>query len=79
MSSTCFEPGGSFSGRQLYIQLWNGTLYMSGLGSSVGIATDYGLDDPGSNPSGDEIFPPVQTGAGAHPVPVKWVPGLSQG
>jgi len=52
---------------------------MSGLGSSVGIATDYGLDDPGSNPSGDEIFPPVQTGAGAHPVPVKWVPGLSQG
>ena len=29
---------------------------MSGLGSSVGIATDYGLDDPGSNPGGDEIF-----------------------
>ena len=24
-------------------------------GSSVGIATDYGLDGPGSNPSGDEI------------------------
>ena len=25
-------------------------------GSSVGIATDYGLDGPGSNPGGDEIF-----------------------
>ena len=30
-------------------------------GSSVGIATDYGLDGPGSNPGGDEIFRP-----GAH-------------
>jgi len=38
-----------------------------GPGSSVGIATDYGLDGPGSNPGGDEIFPPVQTGPGAHP------------
>ena len=38
-----------------------------GPGSSVGIATDYGLDGSGSNPSGDEIFPPVQTGPGAHP------------
>ena len=36
-------------------------------GSSVGIATDYGLDGPGSNPGGDEIFPPVQTGLGAYP------------
>ena len=26
-----------------------------GHGSSVGIATDYGLDGPGSNPGGDEI------------------------
>jgi len=25
-------------------------------GSSVGIATDYGMDGPGSNPGGDEIF-----------------------
>ena len=37
-------------------------------GSSVGIATDYGLDGPGSNPGGDENFPPLQTGPGAHPV-----------
>ena len=35
--------------------------------SSVGIATDYGLDGPGSNPGGWRDFPPVQTGAGAHP------------
>ena len=27
-------------------------------GSSVGTATDYGLDSPGSNPGGDEIFRP---------------------
>ena len=37
-------------------------------GSSVGIATDYGLDGPGWNPGGDGFFPPVQTGPGAHPV-----------
>jgi len=28
----------------------------SGLGSSVGIATDCRLDSPGSNPGGDKIF-----------------------
>ena len=33
------------------------TLY-GGQGSSVGIATDYGLDGPGLNPGGDEIFRP---------------------
>ena len=30
------------------------------------LATDYGLDGPGSNPGGDEITAPVQTGPGAH-------------
>ena len=35
---------------------------MCGPGSSVGIASDYWLDGPGSNPGGDEIFRP-----GAHP------------
>jgi hypothetical protein len=35
--------------------------------NSVGIATDYGLDGPVSNPCGDEIYPPVQTGPGVHP------------
>ena len=29
-----------------------------GPGRSVGIATDYGLDGPGSNSGGDEIFRP---------------------
>jgi len=28
------------------------TIYIYGPGSSVGIATDYGLDGPGSNPGG---------------------------
>ena len=32
------------------------TGHEGGPGSSVGIATDYGLDGPGSNPGGDEIF-----------------------
>ena len=35
--------------------------------SSVGIATCYGLDGPGSNPGVGSDFPPVQTGPGAHP------------
>ena len=46
-----------------------GRLYRSGPGSSVGIATDYGLDGPGiesSNPGGAR-FSAVQTGPGAHP------------
>ena len=39
---------------------------ISGPGSSVGTATDYGLDGPGSNPGGDEIFRPSRPGPGAH-------------
>jgi len=33
--------------------------------SSVGIATDYGLDGPGSNPGGDEIFRPFRPALGS--------------
>jgi len=51
------------------------TIIICGPGSSVDIATDYGLDGPGSNPGGDEIFPPVQTGTGAHPGSCKMVTG----
>jgi len=42
----------------------------SGPGSSVGIATDYGLDGPGSNPSGDEIFRPSRPALGPIQPPV---------
>ena len=79
MSSTYFEPQGSSSGRRLYIQLWYFTFYMRRPGSSVGIATDYGLDGPWSNPGGDEIFRPSRPVLGPTQPPVKWLPGLSRG
>ena len=41
--------------------------FLYGPGSSVGIVTDYGLDGPGIESRWGEIFPPVQTGPGAHP------------
>ena len=50
-----------------------------GPGSSVGIATDYGLVGPGSNPGGDEIFRPSRPAPGPTQTPVKWVPGLPRG
>ena len=48
-------------------------LYLSlfGPGSSVGIATDYGLDGPGSNPGGDEIFRPSRPALGPTQPPVQ--------
>ena len=47
-------------------------------GSSVGIATDYGLEGPGSNPGGKEIFRPSRPALGPAQPPVQWVPGLSR-
>jgi len=38
-------------------------MHTCGLGSSVGIA-DYGLDGPGSNSGGDEIFRPSRPALG---------------
>jgi len=55
------------------------TFRMYGSGSSVGIATDYGLDGPGSNPGGNEIFRPSRSALGPTQSPVQWVPGLSRG
>ena len=49
-----------------------------GPGSSVGIATDYGLDGPGSNSGGNEIFRPSRPNLGPTQPPVKWVLVLSR-
>ena len=46
-------------------------MFSGGPGSSVGIATDYGLDSLGSNPGGDEIFRPSRPALGAHPASCK--------
>jgi len=48
-------------------------------GSSVGIAAEYGLDGPGSNPGGDETFRPYRPALGPTQPPVQWVPGPSRG
>jgi len=38
----------------------------------------YGLDGPGSNPGGDEIFRPSRPALRPTQSPLKWVPGLSR-
>ena len=63
--------------QSLLIQLFHSS--MSGPGSPVGIATAYGLDGPGSNPGGDEIFRPSRPALGPTQPPVKRVPGFSRG
>ena len=54
-------------------------IILCGPGSSVGIATVYGLDGPVSNPGGNEIFRPPRRALGLTQPPAKWVPGLSRG
>ena len=50
-----------------------------GPGSSVGIATDYVMDGPGSNPSRDKIFRPSRLALGPTQPPVQWVSRLFRG
>jgi hypothetical protein len=47
-----------------YIDIYNGYTWLSGPGSSIGIATGYGLDGPGIE---SRFFAYVQTGPGSHP------------
>jgi hypothetical protein len=49
-----FQWRGSFGGVTAYVIIWS--FLVCGPGSSVGIATDYGLDGPESNPGEGEIF-----------------------
>ena len=53
--------------------------FPGGPGSSIGIVTNYGLEGPGSNAPGDEIFRPFRPVLGPNQPPVKWVPGLFRG
>jgi len=53
--------------------------HLCGPGSSVDIANDYVLDDPGSNPGGDEIFRPSRQALEPTQPPVKLFPGSFPG
>jgi len=52
----------------LLVVFCKNNFHLRGPVSSVGIASDYGLDGPGSNPGRDEIFPPSR-GAELTPPP----------
>jgi len=73
-------PSGTIFGTdRRKLKIYEISMTSCGPGSSVGIATDYGLDGPESNPGGDEISRPSRPAQGATQPPVQWVPGLSRG
>jgi hypothetical protein len=59
---------------------WLRIIKLCGPGSSVGIATGYGLDGPGIESRWGRDFPHLSRPAlGPAQPPVQWVPGLSRG
>jgi len=65
--------------KHIWVQFISIYVSVCGPGISVGIATEYGLDGPGSNSGGDEIFRPSIPALRPTQSPVQWVPGLSHG
>jgi len=70
-------PGNNIVCVHVYIYIYI-YIYKGGPDSSVGIATDYELGGPGSNPSGGEISRPSRPALGPTQPPVQWVLGLSR-
>ena len=62
-----------------YLILMYISLFTRGTGSSVSIVTNCGMDGPGPNPGGNEIFRQSRPALGPTQPSVKWVPGLSKG
>jgi hypothetical protein len=58
---------GLFKQLIMTVSIYNRTVIKGGSGSSVCIATDYGLDGPRVQSRWGRDFPPVQTDPGAHP------------